>query len=235
MLVTTVFGERLKELRDSRRLTQDVLASQVGVSRQTISNWETGTSAPNAVDLPLLAQALGVTVARLYGDEPATIRPAGIGSEDRLGLNVVGRTDELRTPGVQPLPVYRWGSLGDPRDRESAPYPDRMDYPPLGRERLVGPNGFGVDVKGDSMEGRGIRDGDTCWVNPDKPYRLGDVVLASVDAEGESGMVVKTYAHTDVGDCLMSDGASGKSTVICEQFRIIGPVVLVSPRPFPPR
>jgi SOS-response transcriptional repressor LexA len=141
--------------------------------------------------------------------------------------NVVGNIDQLRTPAEQPLPVFRWGSCGDPRDRESPPDPDHLEFPPPGRESLVGPNGFGVMVKGDSMAGRGIVDGDVVWVNPDRPYQFGKVVLALVrDISGDSGMVVKTYARSDVGECLMSDTADGqRSPVVCQEFRVIGPVV----------
>lgn len=149
--------------------------------------------------------------------------------------NVGGRVDDLRPTGAVPLPIYRWGSLGDPRDQESAPFEDRMDYPPLGKERLIGPNGFGVDVRGNSMVGRGIQDGDLCWVNPERPYRLGDVVLALIsDADGEGGMVIKEYARTEVGECLTSATDTGHSTVVCDQFSIIGPVVWIQ-RGFPPR
>jgi SOS-response transcriptional repressor LexA len=81
-------------------------------------------------------------------------------------------------------------------------------------------------VKGESMAGRGIHDGDVVWVNPERPYQLGKVVLALVSQlGGESGMVVKTYARTEIGDCLLSESAEGRSPVICEQFTIVGPVV----------
>jgi transcriptional regulator with XRE-family HTH domain len=239
VLVTTPFGERLKELRDRRRLTQDGLASQVGVSRQTISNWETGTSAPNAVDLPPLARALRLTIAELYEDLPLE-GPRAPGGRQQTGpsldkVNVGGRVDDLRPLDTARLPIYRWGSLGDPRDHMSAPDPDRMDYPPLGRESLIGPHGFGVEVRGDSMAGRDIRDGDICWVNPDRPHRLGGVVLALIDdGAGETGMVVKTYARTEVGECLLSETESGKSPVICREYTIVGPVVWIQ-RGFPPR
>jgi repressor LexA len=91
---------------------------------------------------------------------------------------------------------------------------------------LIGPNGFGVVVKGDSMAGRGIFDGDVVWVNPERPYSVGKVVLALVsDVGGEAGMVVKTYARTEVGDCLLSETAAGRSPVVCREFKVIGPVV----------
>jgi SOS-response transcriptional repressor LexA/DNA-binding XRE family transcriptional regulator len=145
---------------------------------------------------------------------------------DHEGDNVLGALEQLRPRGARPLPVFRWGSCGDPRDRESPPDPDHLEFPPPGRETLIGPNGFGVVVKGESMAGRGIFDGDVVWVNPERPYQLGKVVLALVtDVGGDSGMVVKTYARSDVGECLMSESVQGRSPVVCQEFKVIGPVV----------
>ena len=155
--------------------------------------------------------------------QPLANTPAGLAQPL---ANVVGSLDLLRSPTAHLLPVFRWGSCGDPRDRESPPDPDHLEYPPPGRESLIGPHGFGVMVKGDSMAARGIYDGDVVWVNPERAYQLGKVVLALVsDASGESGMVVKTYARTEVGECLVSETAQGRSPVVCREFRVIGPVV----------
>jgi SOS-response transcriptional repressor LexA len=141
--------------------------------------------------------------------------------------NVVGNVDLLRSPSARPLPVFRWGSCGDPRDRESPPDPDHLEFPPPGRESLIGPGGFGVMVKGDSMAARGILDGDVVWVNPERAYAFGKVVLAMVTSlAGDSGMVVKTYARADVGECLMSETLDeGRTAVVCKEFKVIGPVV----------
>ena len=38
-------------------------------------------------------------------------------------------------------------------------------------------------------------------------------------------MVVKTFAQTEVGECLMSETADGRSPVVCHEFKVIGPVV----------
>jgi hypothetical protein len=55
---------------------------------------------------------------------------------------------------------------------------------------------------------------------------LGKVVLALVTSvTGESGMVVKTYARTEIGEGLMSETTDGRSPVVCQEFKIIGPVV----------
>jgi SOS-response transcriptional repressor LexA len=106
---------------------------------------------------------------------------------------------------------------------------DHPDHPPLGREDLIGSNGFGVMVKGESMAGRGIHDGDTVWVNPDLPYRIGRVVLALVVAEagGEASMLVKTYVRDAGGEpYLVSEtGDHAQQRVVCWEFKVIGPIV----------
>lgn len=40
-------GEKIVELRKKEKLTQEVLASKVGVSRQTLSNWESNITSPD--------------------------------------------------------------------------------------------------------------------------------------------------------------------------------------------
>ena len=39
-------GETIQRLRTKRRLSQEQLAEQVGVSRQAVSKWELGDAAP---------------------------------------------------------------------------------------------------------------------------------------------------------------------------------------------
>lgn len=178
---------------------------------------------PAAHDAYAAARGQSAAVARPAAGDATAVRETALSAD----VNVAGALDQLRSAGARPLPIFRWGSCGDPRDRESPPDPDRLEFPPPGREMLIGPNGFGVVVKGDSMAGRGIHDGDVVWVNPDRPYQIGKVVLAlASDASGESGMVVKTYGRTDVGACLLSEPEPGlRSTVVCQQFHVVGPVV----------
>jgi len=65
--------ENLKQLRRSKGLTQEELALQLGVVRQTISKWEKGLSVPDAQMLIELSERFGVPVSTLLGD---TIEPA---------------------------------------------------------------------------------------------------------------------------------------------------------------
>lgn len=57
---------RLKVARAERNLSQDQLAQQVGVTRQTISSIETGAYCPSALLAFRLAATLGEPVDRLF-------------------------------------------------------------------------------------------------------------------------------------------------------------------------
>jgi transcriptional regulator with XRE-family HTH domain len=62
-------AERVSDLRASRGLSLEALASKSGVSRSMISLIERGQSSPTAVVLEKLATGLGVAMASLF-DEP---------------------------------------------------------------------------------------------------------------------------------------------------------------------
>ena len=59
--------ERIKLLRKKKGLSQEELAAQLHVVRQTISKWERGYSIPDAEMLTRLACALDVSVDELLG------------------------------------------------------------------------------------------------------------------------------------------------------------------------
>ena len=239
-------GRTIAGLRRAHGWSQRRLAEAAGVSHGYIAQLELGRlPTPSKLRLDAVARALELRTAdSLLGarlplelpSEPTAPRPPA-DSTPQVALrpeppsvaspsNVVGLLDQLRPVGARPLPVFRWGSCGDPRDRDCPPDPDHLEVPPPGRETLIGPNGFGVMVKGESMAARGIVDGDVVWVNPDRPYQLGKVVLALVTSvTGDSGMVVKTFARSDLGECLMSETLDGRTPVVCREFKVIGPVV----------
>lgn len=61
-------GKNIRSLREARRLTQEELAEKLFVTRQTVSNYETGRSRPDIDTLVNIAAALDADVnALLYG------------------------------------------------------------------------------------------------------------------------------------------------------------------------
>ena len=62
-------SEKLKQARLAANLTQEDLAEKVGVSRQTISNWENGRSYPDVVSIIILSDIYDMTLdSLLKGD-----------------------------------------------------------------------------------------------------------------------------------------------------------------------
>ncbi len=60
-------GTIIKELRVSKKITQEQLASFLGVTPQAISRWEAQVGYPDIENLPLLADFFGVSVDDLIG------------------------------------------------------------------------------------------------------------------------------------------------------------------------
>lgn len=60
---------RIRELRKKSRLSQQALADQIGVFRNTISNWETGYSQISLENAKKVAEYFGVTIDYLLGSE----------------------------------------------------------------------------------------------------------------------------------------------------------------------
>jgi transcriptional regulator with XRE-family HTH domain len=55
-------GAVIRDARERRGMRQTDLAAAIHVGLSSVSGWERGTQSPSAAVLPLLAQALGVTL-----------------------------------------------------------------------------------------------------------------------------------------------------------------------------
>lgn len=51
----------MREAREAAKFTQAEVAAELGVSRQVVTKWESGRSAPNPVQVAKLCMLLGVT------------------------------------------------------------------------------------------------------------------------------------------------------------------------------
>ncbi len=60
-------GQKLKHFRQEKGLTQLELSEKMGVSRQTLSNWENSRTLPDGQSLVYLADAYGVSMDELVG------------------------------------------------------------------------------------------------------------------------------------------------------------------------
>ena len=59
------FALRLRSLREKKGLSVDEFSAKTGIPRQTLYNWESNISQPPIGQLPVLAEGLGVKIAKL--------------------------------------------------------------------------------------------------------------------------------------------------------------------------
>ncbi len=63
-----MLNENIRDLRKRKGYSQETLAQELNVVRQTVSKWEKGYSVPDAIMLEKLAEVLEVSVADLLGE-----------------------------------------------------------------------------------------------------------------------------------------------------------------------
>ena len=60
-------GKRIRAIRQRRGLNQPQLAAQIGVTKNAVTNWETGLSRPDLATIPKICAALHVSADLLLG------------------------------------------------------------------------------------------------------------------------------------------------------------------------
>ncbi len=66
-------GEKIRELRKKKGLTQEQLAGALSISPQAVSKWENSDSYPDTEMLPILAGFFGVSLDILFGYNASTL------------------------------------------------------------------------------------------------------------------------------------------------------------------
>lgn len=82
-------GSQIKKYRGAQGLSQDALAEKIFVTRQTVSNWETGKSYPDIHSLLLLSSVFNVSLDQLVKEDieamKKEINKADVAEFNRLG------------------------------------------------------------------------------------------------------------------------------------------------------
>ena len=80
-------GRQIRKYRNERTLSQEALAEQVFVSRQTVSNWENDKSYPDVKSLMLLSEVFGVSLDQLIKGDVEIMKEQ---------INQIDQTDQKR-------------------------------------------------------------------------------------------------------------------------------------------
>ena len=96
------FSENLIELRKLNNYTQEDLAELIGVSRQTLSKYETGESLPDIEKCKQLAEVFSVTIDDLISYEKNSTNNMGFGIPPKgkhiFGMVKVGEKGQIVIP-----------------------------------------------------------------------------------------------------------------------------------------
>lgn len=99
-------GKRIRKQRIDSGLTQAELAAKLGVSRATISSWETDRTEPAMQDVQALAAAMGCQPSDLVGNFAEEVR-----ADDtirRLSAYLSALTQVQREELVKQAEYYAW-------------------------------------------------------------------------------------------------------------------------------
>lgn len=188
-------GERIRERRKEKGLTQAELAQALGTTKQAIYKYETGvvTNIPRK-KMAHLAELLGVTPGYLLGWEPATplfdIDEAteSTASDMPEGPLVDGVPLSELLAAAQPISTQVLPLLGDVACGE--PIYVLEEYETYLAEGIPSGADFCLRARGDSMIGARIFDGDILYIKQQDTVDDGEIALVLV---GDEATVKRVY------------------------------------------
>lgn len=151
----------IKKLRTDRDWTQEQLAEKVGVTRSTVTQWETGWSQPRMGAIERLAAAFGVSVSEMV-DEGSHALPKGAifpKPSPRATAPLLGRVHagDAQEPDII-------------EDKIELPYSVRQSHP----------NAYFLQVEGDCMD-KVYPEGCYILVDPDREPANGSIAAVMID------------------------------------------------------
>ena len=90
--------ENIQILRKKRSLTQEALAEEVGVTRQTIAKWESGESIPDLELAGRLAAALDISLDDLTHAPREELEEESLQGKHMFGVVTVGDKGQIVIP-----------------------------------------------------------------------------------------------------------------------------------------
>ena len=206
-------GATLRLLRKNKKFTQEGLSSIVGVSRNTIYDWEREAYSPEGENLVNLAKALEVSVAYLIGetDDPTPAGKTAKKEQPVIKSNVHIETeepisiDQIIIPVLSPEQTACCGN-GIPLSEITSGNDEKILVPRKEVGRLCdGKMPFAIIADGESMKKWGIRSGSRVVINPVEDVQDFDIALVCY----KDNLVLKKLRRMRDGsiDLISADGS----------------------------
>lgn len=95
-----MLSHNIRTIRNEKKLSQEEIAVQLNVVRQTVSKWEKGLSVPDAQLLIKLAKILDVSVSVLLGDDIESSIERNVLAERLVKLNAQLSNHNIRSKHI---------------------------------------------------------------------------------------------------------------------------------------
>ena len=217
-MVENSIASQIKKLRNGRGWTQPQLADKLSVSKQTISNWETGIKVPRMGSLQKLADLFNVKIGEItnasieYDDASILNKPSNI---------IYPLSDSLQRVRI---PIIGEIACGDPITAEEniEGYTEETFEKPIPSGTL-----FALRCKGHSMEPT-IHDGSLVTIRDQPTVEDGEIAAVLVDGDNEA--TLKRVKHQGDLIMLMPDNKEYDPIILDKNNpgRIVGKAVHVS-------
>lgn len=158
----SIFGDKLRRLREENGLSQEELGAKLGTSRQVISRYETSQRSPKISVVVRLAAALGV--------------PLDYFNEENSVAHAIKNADSILQIETYKLPLLGDIACGKPIYADE----DFESYIEVSTDISAD---FALRAKGDSMTGARIYDGDIVFVRQQPTVDSGDIAVVIIDDE----------------------------------------------------
>lgn len=162
-------GDNIKRLREINNLTQEQLASKLGVTRESVVKWESGKINIRDRHVSKLVE--------LFGIEPDDIKSENYGLASNPLLKPKPETIRYSVTSLT-APVYGRIAAGDALEMLSVS--DEAYVIPQIAEKH--PSGFFLTISGDSMD-LIMPNGSLAYVDPNMEVRSGDVAVVNVNGD----------------------------------------------------
>ena len=97
------FGGKINELRKSKKITQDELAAELGVTAAAVSKWENGYTLPDILMLCALADYFQVSADELLGRIPKQGMAVIVAEKKELGEKIIALATQF---GIETAEIY---------------------------------------------------------------------------------------------------------------------------------
>jgi len=230
------FGSYLKQKREDSQLTMKEVAERLGFSSSYISQIENGTRVPSPKQLPVLANAYGVTEADLKKRwTEAKILKVSLDTNYKFNMKDVGekRVHDATTKLEQGLEELRRSFSVDGHFRlpvlVAIPIDNLDDRLSMTNEFLMLPKEnfpvdhrvFGIRITDLDLPDAGILPGDFIILDADQPPKNGDITIVGTP----DGLVMTHYFERGDHLELRPEKTGFKKTYHLTESKIIGRLI----------